>query len=294
MQASDFAPKNNYAEDDNDYVFTAPMMRVWHTLTDNSVKYIEHTFPRFNNKSNTALLERVHGGENIYWTPATLSFMRSNVTAKRILSIIIPNIIKLYPSGVIDQVVDATANIGGESIQMALSGVVKSVKSYEPDARSFEMLKNNIGLYSLENVITPINTKFDYDIQKGAMVLLDPPFQSSTNIGNFNMSIEKRNLHYIIRDIFKKGATTLLLNTPRDYVINTKFCRDHSLCAVCYRFGSKNVKIFIIMPLALFRRAYGGGDFASYEVRQTARTKGIPTDEEEYKLLYTAHARRIK
>lgn len=294
MNDIDFAP-SNYAEDKNDYVFESPTMRVWEPLTGNHVKHVEHIFPRFVDKSNSWILEQVRNGEGKYWTPETLSFMRSNVIAKRMLNVILPSIIKAFGGGRIPTVVDATANIGGESIQMALSGVVDKVISYEPNKNSYIMLKNNIELYMLGDIITTINSRFDYKIPEGSLVLLDPPFQSSTNIGNFNMSIEPRNLHFVILDIIRAGAKCVLLNTPKDYVINTKFCRDHSLLAVCYRFGAKNVKVYIIMPADQFRTAYGNkADFASFAIKATGGFREIPDDEESYKLMYGARAIKIE
>lgn len=283
-------------EDDNDYIFVSPMIRVWHSLTGNHAKHVKHIFPRHNDKPNGELLRIIEAGENKYWTPETLSFMRGNVLGKRIISVALLPLKKIL--GAKFSVVDATANIGGESIQLALASSlgVEGIIAYEPNKKSFEMLCENIALYDVGDIIKPVNSIYDYHV--GAdLVMIDPPFQSSTNIGNFNMSIEKRNLHYVLLDIIKRaGAKVILLNAPGDYLLNAKFCTDNGLCACCYRFGKKNVKIYLIMSIENYNKMWGEDTerFITRDIFGTMKgANPFAENEADYKLMYLAAAKRL-
>jgi hypothetical protein len=287
----DFAPKP-FKSDDNDYEFDSPTMRVWGSLVGNHSVKVASIFPRIEGQNNTELMNEVAKGAGRLWDPETLSFMRSDVLAKRMMNQAVRPLLNVL--GPHFPVVDATSNIGGETIQFALMPFVSSVKAYEPNPTSYAMLLRNIDLYNLGDKVTAVNNKFDYNIPAGCLVLLDPPFQAHTNIGNFNMSIESRNIHAVIDDIFKAGAGALLLNTPRDFVFNSRFGVERGYSAVCYRFGNKNVKIYIVTRASDFSKMRVMPAWSTWNIKGTDMTvQGLPQNDADFRKLYSSAKHRI-
>ncbi len=202
--------------------------------------------------------------KNINWTDRTVSYMRGNIAGKHIINCIIR---PLYNKGLFDvirqnvsgnakekmmyrspiKVVDATANIGGDSITFGLEKIVSSVTAYEIDTTTYKMLQNNINLYGLSKRIVPLNKRFDYKIPKGSFVIIDPPYESVYNVDNFNLSIDKMPIYAVAEKCLQAGAKCVMLSMPRSYKYNMKYALDHNQHVTVYQIGKVNNKMFLIM-----------------------------------------------
>jgi hypothetical protein len=206
-------------------------------------------------KVNSDILYRLSSLENINWTNQTLSYARNDIIGKHIINCIVK---PLYNQGLFGKnlvIVDATSSIGADSITFALEKFVSSVISYEILTDVYNMFLNNIKLYGLENKINPKNKKFDYkfleNIPKnfGSLVIIDPPFESPYNVGNFNLSIESTPIYNVAQKCLDIDATAVLITMPKTFKYNKKFALDYNQNVTVYKMGDKNNKIFLIMKL---------------------------------------------
>jgi hypothetical protein len=194
--------------------------------------------------------------ENVNWTNQTLSYARSNIVGKHIIECII---YPLYKKGLFGRegrgnspmkVVDATGNIGADSILFAMERFVSSVKVYEILPNVYDMLVNNIHLYGMNKKIQALNKRFDYDIPKNSLVIIDPPYEADNNRGNFNLSIDNMPIYYVAQKILDAGASCVILSMPRTYKYNTKFALDHNQHVSVYQMGKINNKMFLVCRLS--------------------------------------------
>jgi hypothetical protein len=206
--------------------------------------------------------------KDINWTNQTLSYARSNIVGKHIIECII---YPLYRKGLFGRegnaigtttqrveraalsplkVVDATGNIGADSILFAMERYVSSVKVYEILPNVYDMLVNNIHLYGMNKKIQALNKRFDYDVPKNALVMIDPPYEADNNRGNFNLSIDSMPIYYVAQKILDAGAACVILSMPRTYKYNTKFAIDHNQHVSVYQMGKINNKMFLICRLS--------------------------------------------
>jgi len=191
--------------------------------------------------------------ENKNWTNQTLSYTRSNIASKHIIDCIIDPLVRkglfslTIPRKFI--VVDATANIGGDTINFALNRNVSAVISYEILTPVYNMLVNNIKLYGLQNKVVTKNVKFDYKIPENSLVIIDPPFESVYNENNFNLSIDKMPIYYVAEKCLIAGAKCVMLTMPKNFKYNKKFAEDFNQNVTVYQMGDKNNKIFLVMRL---------------------------------------------
>lgn len=184
--------------------------------------------------------------ENSNWTNRTLSYARSNIVGKHIIKCIIA---PLYRKGLFSKpmkVVDATGNIGADSILFAMEKFVESVKVYEILPNVYRMLVNNIHLYGMSKKIHSLNKRFDYNIPKGSLVMIDPPYEADNNKGNFNLSIDRMPIYYVAQKILEEGAACVLLSMPKTYKYNTQFAIDHDQHVSVYQMGKINNKMFLV------------------------------------------------
>lgn len=203
------------------------------------------------------IFNRLSALENINWTNQTLSYTRSNIASKHIINCIIDPLVKkglfdatsLYkaPSRRNFVVVDATANIGGDTINFALNKNVSAVISYEILTPVYNMLVNNVNLYGLQNKIITKNIKFDYKVPENSLVIIDPPFESVYNENNFNLSIDKTPIYNVAEKCLINGAKCVMLTMPKDFKYNKKFAEDFNQNVTVYQMGNKNNKIFLVM-----------------------------------------------
>lgn len=190
--------------------------------------------------------------EGVNWTNQTLSYARTEIVGKHMISCIINPLVdqNLFGENIIN-VVDATSNIGADSITFGLEYFVNKVYSYEIYEPSFKMLQNNIKLYKLEDRIFPINKRFDYDITRlnNALVVIDPPYESSynTTLSNFNLSIDTTPIHNVAQKCLDAGARCVLLSMPKTYKYNRTFAEHYDQHVTAYQMGKKNNKLFLVM-----------------------------------------------
>ncbi len=194
--------------------------------------------------------------ENINWTNQTLSYARSNIVGKHIIECIIA---PLYRKGLFGRegrirsplkVVDATGNIGADSILFAMERFVSSVKVYEILPNVYDMLVNNIHLYGMDKKIQALNKRFDYDVPKNSLVMIDPPYEADNNRGNFNLSIDNMPIYYVAQKVLDAGAACVILSMPRTYKYNTKFALDHDQHVSVYQMGKINNKMYLVCKLS--------------------------------------------
>lgn len=234
------------AEDDQEY------------LSRDYSKIIFSRFPMFkynydmsgwDNKSvrdiNNILRSRLQNGRDVYWTNQTLSYMRNRRSFETIYSDIIrANNIS------IENVVDATGNIGGDCISFAMLPEVSRVKVYEILPNVFEILSNNIALYRLGDKITAINGRFDYEVPAGSLVMIDVPYEKGNNLGesgraHYNLSIDDVPIGVVCNRVLDAGAANILITVPREYKYNMRFAHDTKQSVSVHK-TQKNVKIYLI------------------------------------------------
>lgn len=190
--------------------------------------------------------------EGVNWTNQTLSYARTEIVGQHMIScIIIPLITQgLFESNKIN-VVDATSNIGADSITFGLETFVTKVSSYEIFEPSYKMLQNNIKLYGLDDKVFPMNKRFDYDAEtlKNAIVVIDPPYESSYNstLSNFNLSIDTTPIYNVAQKCLDAGARCVLLSMPKTYKYNKTFAEYYDQHVTVYQMGKKNNKLFLVM-----------------------------------------------
>jgi 16S rRNA G966 N2-methylase RsmD/SAM-dependent methyltransferase len=189
--------------------------------------------------------------ENTHWTNQTLSYARNNITAKHIVKCIVKPLFEkgLFGSAKNITVVDATGNIGMDSITFGLEKFVKKVYTYEILSNVYEMLWQNIKLYGLDYKMHISNKRFDYDstVLNNALVMIDPPYESGNNSGNFNLSIDNKPIYYVVEDILNKGARCVILSMPKTYKYNLDFAKKYNQHVVVYQMGKINNKLFLIV-----------------------------------------------
>lgn len=188
-------------------------------------------------KVNGDLKYALTHGDGKHWTNQTLSYMRNRKSFDAIYDIVKQNNIP------IKDVVDATANLGGDSISFAQLG--SNVKAYEILPNVSEMLKNNVQLYKFTKQITVVPSRFDYNVPKGSFVIIDPPYEKGNNTANFNLSIDTMPIGAVCKKILDSGASNVLISMPKDYKFNMRYANDHGLKVTVYK-TTKNVKFYLV------------------------------------------------
>lgn len=204
---------------------------------------------------NASILERLESGKDINWNNRALSYIRRNTHGKHIINCILKPIVrKLYGysgdnddySRAVVPVVDATTNIGGDTILFAMEPFVSSVTSYERSEEPYKMLLENIKLYGMEDRITAYNKMFDYKVPRDAFVIIDPPFETGNNAGNFNLSIDSVPIYEVVQRILDAGAKLVLISVVPEFQYNKRYAVDHGQHVSAYRIGDKNVKVYLV------------------------------------------------
>jgi ubiquinone/menaquinone biosynthesis C-methylase UbiE/16S rRNA G966 N2-methylase RsmD len=188
---------------------------------------------------------------NVNFNNQTLSYARNNIIGQHIINCIMRPLINknLFGPKPKITVVDATANIGGDTLTFALEQFVGKVYAYELSKPVYHMLINNIELYGLKSKITAKNSRFDYskDVLKDALVIIDPPYESAYNVENFNLSIDKTPIYNVAQKCLDYGAMCVMLTMPKTFKYNIKFALENDQYVAVYQMGKKNNKIFIVM-----------------------------------------------
>lgn len=231
---------------------------------------------------NKYIFDTLKEGENLFWTNQTLSYTRSNIISSHIIKCIIAPLIRTnlfeLPRTVGINIVDATANIGGDVIGFAITTSidVNRIYAYEINKVSYDMLNNNRRLYGVEHIVTTYNKRFDYNpkILKNALVIIDPPYESAYNkeFNNFNLSIDDTPIYNVAQKCLDNGAKCVMLTMPSFYVYNKKFAIDYNQHVTVYQMGTKNNKIFLVTSLMDGHRL-GLRNFKEYNVTEESKDK---------------------
>lgn len=194
---------------------------------------------KWKNRNWNNLKEEIRNGENKLWTNQLLSYMRNRKSFHLMLDIIKKNNVDMT------NIVDATANIGGDAIGFAMEPEVKYVKAYEIKHTVYDMLVKNIELYGLSDKIETICGPFDYDVPIGSLVIIDPPFERANSAKlHYNLSIDMMPIYVVVQRILEK-AGAVITTMPRDYKYNKKYADENNQQVDVYE-TSKNVKVFLI------------------------------------------------
>lgn len=216
-----------------------------HTVKDYA-KYVKFAFPYVNN----TILQEIENGGGKYWTNKTLSYMRKDAVSKNLISSFYSEVLPFDKFNLID----ATANIGGDTLQFALKGF-GWVMSFEMQDDVYKILKNNLELYNITNCI-PLNQKFEYKqclnyISKfptvlPVVIIIDPPFEINNNASHFNLSIDKIPIYYIVEYLLNYCCEAVILSMPMDFKWNAEFAKEHNHSVeICY-VKNKDLKMMVI------------------------------------------------
>ena len=178
--------------------------------------------------------------EGINFDNKTVSYGRRDLASKRLWNLVLselPNI-KVY--------VDATSNIGCDTINLALIPSIENVIAYEMQKNVFDMLQANIKLYGLEDKITAKCCKFDYKIPKGCAVIVDPPFEIANNADHFNLSIEAKPMYAVVEDILNAGALYVIIGMPIIYKYNAVYASEKKHNVKVYIHSGRRYKFLVI------------------------------------------------
>lgn len=190
--------------------------------------------------------------EGVHWDNQTLSYMRRDVVATRLIRYVIKPLVSRI-GNIPVEVVDTTANIGGDSINYAMYKWVKRVTSYEMQENVYKKLVANVKLYGLEDKITTVNRRYDYTVPPGAIVVIDPPYEIANNPNNFNLSIDRMNIYAVAEKILNAGASAVILGMPRVYKYNIRYANDHGQLVEVFRMGQKDAKIYVVTKLLVVK-----------------------------------------
>ena len=199
---------------------------------------------------NAELRIDIINGREKYWTNQQLSYMRKELFSQAIFN----EIKSRFDRDEKIHIVDATGNIGGDSLLFALQPEVSWVLTYEMNSDTFKLLENNIQLYGLHNIV-PINEKFQATEQKifrgakmsNTVVIIDPPYEYPSGAENdrFVYSIDKLPLIYMIKDCLDAGAEMIVVTVPLDFTFSRDFAIENNISVDCFVMGKKDMKIYI-------------------------------------------------
>ena len=234
-------------------------------------KYLLNRFPLYTSYSrvidgkqqlpviNHNIIKQLPLLEGVNWTNQTLSYTRlSNISNKIYQNIIKPLIDDNLFNKKQITIVDATAGIGGDTLSFAMNYSINKVIAYEISKDTYNMLRNNIELYRLNNRIITKNKRFDYDIPNNSLVIIDPPFESSykqsqflkdTDINkNFTLSIDNIPIYAVAQKCLDRGARCVLITCPKTFRYNFRYAVDNDQHVSVF-LTPKNNKIFVVMRL---------------------------------------------
>jgi hypothetical protein len=188
------------------------------------------------NRANGIIRKTINHGRGKHWTNQTLSYMRNRKSFQQIMDICTENNIHL------DNIVDATANLGGDCLSFAMAGA-SNIIAYEILPEVAEMLANNVKLFRCVINVRP--RAFDYDVPQDALVIIDPPYEKGNNSTNYNLSIDDSPICVVCDKILNAGAKWVLISMPKDYRYNRRYAVDHKQTVKVYP-SAKNVKFFLV------------------------------------------------
>ena len=222
-----------------------------HTNKDYA-KYVEFAFPMVNSCVRKAIMN----GEGTNWTNQTLSYMRKDRVSKMLLDHFYRRVFTELDIGGRFNLIDATANIGGDSLQFGIGGFGQ-VLAFEMQAEVYRMLCNNISTYKLDHRIFAKHQRFDAgkvgeylkefnNGVKKCIAIIDPPFEINNNGAHFNLSIANTPIYYIVEQLLAAGLSAVILSMPMCFKYNLPFAKENNhRVDVCY-IDKKDLKMLVI------------------------------------------------
>jgi 16S rRNA G966 N2-methylase RsmD len=164
--------------------------------------------------------------KNILITNESVSSVTPVNTANIITTFIINNY-KNYFGYTPSYIIDATANVGGNTI--SFGQYFKKVSSFEIKQKTYQMLKNNIKLYNFKN-IDVINDDFNkylyYPLNNmlktADIIFIDPPWfingkENIDLICNYKLNTFNITIVDIILRLLNIGPKMIVIKTPKNY-----------------------------------------------------------------------------
>jgi len=148
----------------------------------------------------------------------TVESSRYSITIKKDSETIIKELTINKPLNEV-RITDATANIGGNTLQFGIHGMI--VDAYEIDKDTFDALNHNIGVYGLNNIKT-YNEDYTkiYKNKKQDVVFLDPPWGGSDykKYDKLKLKLSGIDVVDIINYIINKDlASVVILKAPFNF-----------------------------------------------------------------------------
>lgn len=166
---------------------------------------------------------------------------------------IIGKIIKKHISAHDITVVDATGNVGGDTINFALNPQIAHVTSIEINKETFENLKHNVKLYDLDKKVSLLNddssellTKCEL---KGDLLYIDAPWGGSsyTKFKELNLKLGPLTLSRLVQKTFEcKTFKYIMLKTPFNYKIKTLLQHTDTTNMTIYKIPTRSRYYLII------------------------------------------------
>lgn len=126
-------------------------------------------------------------------------------------------------------VLDGTGNVGGDTIGFGLNNKVKKVYSIEINKDNFNILKNNVSVYKLNNKVNMINKDFTEYIKQIPesfcdLIFIDPPWGGPRYkyLDKLNLYLSNINIGLVCKDIkYKKLTKHLAIKIPFNFNITS-------------------------------------------------------------------------
>ena len=187
-------------------------------MLKNEKIYNERLFPK---------IEK-HKYKSLQSDTETKTYITTPHAAKQIGNIIKKYFLKLDMK--LESIVDCTACIGGDTLAFAKH--FSKVYSVEIDRNRFNMLRNNVNVYELDNVELINNDCLEAlrNIDKVQALYFDPPWGGSNYKNHTNLrlsingeSIEKITIDILSRRYIKKPPIFVIFKLPKNYDIQYFF-----------------------------------------------------------------------
>ena len=147
---------------------------------------------------------------------------------------------------------DATAGVGGDTI--ALAKVFKTVLSCEINQDRFMMLKNNVSIYNLYNVIPLNRDSLDimHNINFVDVVYFDPPWGGSDykSQSRLKLSLGGEDIESVVNNLFDRKKTKsniklVALKLPNNYDIKYLYEKTKNDNIIMYLYQLKKITLIL-------------------------------------------------
>ena len=213
-------------------------------ISKNYYEFIHKIFPYLSNKKYNDLLI----------DDDSFSYLSKAYDSREITNIIKKHIKKYKKNGDDITIVDATGNIGGDTIRFAQN--FKNVYSIEFDKERYKYLKNNIGVYELNNVVELNGNSLNIipKLKDIDIIYFDPPWGGKDYMKQDKLRLTMNNgikdiyIEDIVINCFsnENSPNLVVLKLPKNYDINYlyKFMKQNNKYVKIY-----NMKKMIIVVI---------------------------------------------